>query len=230
MQKSDVRFSLPAVVFSLLSACSTPIDAPVSGGITEAQTNAQFSDGSDPVSVFPALQSVQEGALSVHEDIVATDPHQENRRLSALVEFAAGLNTQTGEAVATAGVINSDVGAPVIGGFAQYHAEYNYVVLDDVRIENDRIAANAVQPLGNQSIVLDADFDAGTLTGRTFDLDVAGTISGSAVGGSVTVTPQIGVTANGRLQGQIGEDGVAAAFVGASDTSVLAGGLVGVRQ
>lgn len=223
------------VAVSVLAACGTPIDAPITGtpGPDSPGTQATIQAAGSkqaPLSANLNVRSLQEGSLRLHEEIVDPDPHLPNRTTTALVQYAAGLDTDAVAAVASAGVAQSDLGAAVVGGTAQYRARYNYVLLNDVAVDGGRITANAIRPSGDQTIFLDADFNAGTLTGSTFDLAVHGTVSGQTVGGSVIVTPQIGVTANGTLNGQIGTDGVAAVFVGKDDTSVVAGGLVGVRN
>ncbi len=155
-----------------------------------------------------------------------------------LVAYATGTDVVAGQVVAAAGIrAGADVGTVRTSGTASYNTVYAYDVVDNVTRTATTIGGTRyTQPA--QTMTLNADFGARTLTGTSPDLSVSGTITGNAVSGTATVdyafNPIIGTPAAGRvtttLNGNVGSTGVIGAFQGADSNTVVAGGLVGVAN
>jgi hypothetical protein len=152
------------------------------------------------------------------------------------VAFVTGLDLTNGQAEGFAGIQSgANTGSAVTSGSANYNTTYAYQVIDDVNRTTTFLTGSRVTE--NGSMTLAADFNAGTLTGSNSELRVNGTISGTDVGGSVTViysgfVPGSGTvsgSATGNLDGNIGSTGVIGAFHGTDSDTVFAGGFVGTR-
>ncbi len=152
-----------------------------------------------------------------------------------LVAYASGIDYGRNVAVAYSGMRDgADVGAPVTSGTATYDATYGYTGVDNVDDEVYVGLTGTQFEASARGITLDADFDAGTLTGTTADLDVDGAISGSTLSGAVHVDYALTGGSSGRLSttldGRIGETGVIGAFHGHDEDTAIAGGFVGTRN
>ncbi|MEP4197699.1 MAG: hypothetical protein ABJL99_18910 [Aliishimia sp.] len=151
-----------------------------------------------------------------------------------LAAYATGVDLTRGRVSANAGIQNgATVGAAETSGTGSYSARYQYTMIDDASRTSVFISGTQITS-AERSITLNADFDAGTLSGTTSDLDVNGTISGTTLGGSAVVDYDFFAGPSGTidttLAGEVGSTGVIAVFTGNDGDTVLAGGVVGTRN
>ena len=190
-----------------------------------------------------AASTARSGLASVSGSTVnATLSSEQNRNVQdarvGLVAYVTGTDPVAGQVVGLAGVRSgATVGTVRTTGTASYNTQYAYDVVENVTRTSTTIGGTRyTQP--TQTMTLNADFGARTLTGTSSDVTVNGTISGSAVAGTATVdynfNPLIGAPASGRvvttLNGNIGSTGIIGAFHGSDSNTVVAGGLVGVAN
>lgn len=144
------------------------------------------------------------------------------------VAYTSGLDLVAGQAVTATGIVGTPtVGSARTSGSGTYDVDYEYDAIDSVVRTDTTLFGTRTYHSGN--ITLNADFDAGTLTGSDFNLDVNGTISGTDVGGSVTAQAFTS-TVDGDLDGLIGTTGVIATFHGTDSNTTMAGGFVGTAN
>lgn len=144
--------------------------------------------------------------------------------------------TVRGQVVGGAGIASgANTGAAVTDATASYNASYEYLVVDNVRRGPVFIQGDVGRESGN--IQLSADFNNGTLTGTSGNLDVNGTINGTAVGGTARAKyrffGQTGLNSGSvttDLDGQIGTTGVIGVIHGDDSDTVVVGGIVGTRN
>lgn len=194
------------------------------------------STAGNPVSSF--------GTVGAGGTINATLDLEQNEGISrpavGRVAFVTGINPNTGQVTAISAIeAGSNVGATVNNGAATYNSNYAYTVIDNTRVENGLVQGDRISE--NGSITLNADFDAGTVTGVGPELTVNGTVTGNNLGGTVTANysdtvlrtgPGGGLvtitdTVNGDLQGSIGAAGLVGAIQGNDANTVISGGIVG---
>ncbi|WP_299025642.1 hypothetical protein [uncultured Sulfitobacter sp.] len=203
-----------------LSACGSNLN--LADNITASGT-ATVSSG----AIDTSLDNVSNGSVTSSE--------------VGLVAYATGTNPRRGQIVALAGIEDgAAVGEPVTGGTVTYDTRYNYQVAAEVERSSLFINGLRGSRASEGRATLTADFDNGTLTGNTSDLDVDGQINGQAVTGTATVDYSLRRTVFGNntvsgtvqtsLDGQIGSEGVIATFHGRDSTTTVAGGLVGVAN
>jgi len=127
----------------------------------------------------------------------------------------------------------ASVTPPPTGGSASFDGTFEVGLIDFIIQSGTRVSGETMIDRG--AIALTANFDNGTLTGGGTGLDgglvnfylrenvlsVNGTISGTALRGSVTYD---GVT--GPLRGLVGSNEVIGAFHGHTDNQVHAGGFI----
>ena len=193
---------------TLLSACSGGSTSYISTGF------ASLSGTSIPVSL---RNEVNGGVTSTSVGRAA---------------YVAGTNDSG--MVAQAGFRTTSVGTAVTSGTATYVTTYDYIVADDLEVNDSLLTGVYGYETGTVSLA--ADFDAGTLTGSTSQISVDGDISGTDLSGSVTTTYDffaVGDNYSGSvttsLDGEIGSTGVIGAFHGSDGNTAVAGALVGGR-
>lgn len=119
---------------------------------------------------------------------------------------------------------NVDVGAP-LNASARFSGEFALAKVSSVNRSSSSISGLVSGDTG--VIDLNANFATGKLWGNNIfkDFKVNGDISGKDLGGSIKYQD-----VKADLDGQIGQDGVVAAFHGTSETKVVVGGLVAVPK
>lgn len=134
-------------------------------------------------------------------------------------ETDTGLDIYRGQA----GIfIETVVIAPPAAGIAEWTGTYGGIHVYDISSNNDHVVGSEVS--FGQHIVLTADFGAGTLSGSTSDLTIAGTFDDKHLGGTVT---HDGLVAD--LDGMIGADIVVGAFHGTDADELVVGGFAGYK-
>jgi len=104
-----------------------------------------------------------------------------------------------------------------------YTGGYELVEMYDIEVSGGLVSGSRRQVTG--TIVLNADFSSGDLTGRAGDLSVSGRAIGSQLTGSVEYR---GVA--GDLRGNLGDDKAIGAFHGNNDDLIYAGGFLTYRD
>lgn len=196
------RFSVAALACVMVQGCvSTVSDATRSGFRTPSGTN---STAYIPVALANEVNNrIYDSSLGGAAYVVGTDGDG---------------------AAAYAGVMpGSDVGNAIPSGTANYVADYEVVMIEDINVSGTFLTGNTNYDAG--SITLTADFDNQTLSGQSGQLRVNGNISGGNLTGGVTYRGT-----SGRLTGLVGDQGTVGAFHGNSDELVYGGGFVGSRQ
>lgn len=117
-----------------------------------------------------------------------------------------------------------EVGAPLQAS-ARFSGNYSLNKVENINKTSTTLSGWIYGDSG--SIDLTANFETGKLWGQNmFDrFKVNGDISGKTLGGFIRYQ---GIKAD--LDGQIGQDGVVAAFHGKTDDELVVGGLVGVPK
>ena len=117
----------------------------------------------------------------------------------------------------------SDIDLRPVTSVGSYTGRYELIEVYDIEVSFGYVSGS--QRRVTDEIVLDADFAAGTLTGRSGQLSVSGRAIGSQLTGSVTYR---GVS--GDLQGNLGDDKAIGAFHGNDDDLIYAGGFLTYRD
>lgn len=144
------------------------------------------------------------------------------------VAYRAGLipGTGVGEFTGVAGYAGLLPGASVSNPTANrltYNANYGVTVIRNIDVVDRQIQGKSNQFRGN--IVLNANFNAGTITGSDGNLTVGGTVTGTSLGGTVEFHGL-----SGKLTGLAGGDKTYGAFHGATDETILVGGFSGTSR
>ncbi|WP_130407275.1 hypothetical protein [Thalassococcus sp. S3] len=187
-----------------LSACSSSSSSsgPGYGALTpDSNLVTLRSDGSIPDQGFSGSGTSTEGGILVTENGVTSGFSYQTGRIAGTTRYlgVAGIAPDT------------QVGPAPTAATATYTGDYQLSHVTAALADNQK-----------GRITLNADFNAGTLTGQSGGLDVAGTINGSSVGGTASYG---GVT--GNMQGLIGRDRTVTAFAGHSQNNgVLVGGII----
>ncbi|WP_292021455.1 hypothetical protein [Maritimibacter sp. UBA3975] len=205
-----------------LSACATTTSTGTTTGTTTTGTTAGTTTAVTASSAFtssfwtrgsPSDLAIEAAALNNAELASVADP------AIGGVTFLVG--TDSDSALGYAAVnFGSAPGTTVTTGGATYDASYRVVQLSNVKKSGSTLTADTLIDSG--LITLTADFDAGTLTGSSGDLDVAGLILVNDLNGAVSFR-----SVAGALDGEIGADGVLGAFHGSTGGTVYAGGFAG---
>lgn len=107
-------------------------------------------------------------------------------------------------------------------GQATFAGTYEAVAINLNNIDESMTAEEVKDAFYNTgAIILNADFNAGTLAGSGGDLTVNGTFTSDQLGGTVDYNGL-----SGELQGLIGGDGAVAVFQGDDLDEVLVGGFI----
>ncbi len=133
--------------------------------------------------------------------------------------YRVGARDGTG-LIGQSGIIpgTSVAAAPPSGSYS-YSGTYELAKITSINISGDSIYGFTSYDSG--SLTLSADFDGNTLSGRSGDLAVNGTISNGDLSGGVTYD---GVS--GALDGMIGSDRSVGVFHGNNADTIFAGGFI----
>ncbi|WP_147107782.1 hypothetical protein [Tateyamaria sp. syn59] len=134
----------------------------------------------------------------------------------AAFAYQMGRVRGTDQFLGVAGVLpNSQVGGAPTSATATYRGDYSLAYAD----------RNTFEQSVTGNIVLNADFNQGTLVGQAGGLSVNGSINGQSLGGTASYR---GVDA--PLTGRIGNTRAVGAFAGNTNDQALVGGFLADRQ
>ncbi|SHG79505.1 hypothetical protein SAMN05444003_0958 [Cognatiyoonia sediminum] len=181
----------------------------LSGCLQDLYTDSGFTNVTSTGSVTERLG--QQGIASV------IDADGDGFAYSSGTESGGGLR-------AVAGFTNpSDIGLRPVTSVGRYTGRYELIEVYDIDLRGGFISGSQDQVSG--SIVLNADFSTGTLTGRAGELSVSGRALGSQLTGGVQYR---GVS--GDLRGVLGDDKAIGAFHGNDADLIYAGGFLTYRD